>query len=236
MKTVKKKVVLLLTCLLIACLTLAAFAETKITVSGTGVVLIPADTAVVTLGITVQKSDVLDAQNEVNAKIEAIRSALIAAGFEKEDINTDRLSIRAVYDYSQEGERIVGYNAQSYLAIRTLDMEKVGEIIDIAFTSGANTLNDIVFSASESAEADKESLTLSVKNAMEKAETIASAAGLKITGIESITESYSYRGDSGVNSFYKTAAAEDSAAGVATTVQAAKISVTANVNVIFTAE
>lgn len=232
----KKRVIILLTCLLMACLTATAFAETKITVSGVGEALIPADTAVVTLGVTVQKNDVLEAQNEVNTKIEAVRSALIAAGIAKEDINTDRLSIYAVYDYSQEIERIVGYNAQSYLAIRTLDMEKVGEIIDISFTSGANTLNGIAFSASDSSSAEKDSLTLSVKNAMEKAETIASAAGLKITGIESISESYTYRGDSGVNSFYKNAAVAEDAASASTTVQAAKISVTANVSVVFTAE
>lgn len=217
------------------CLCAPALAETQITVTGTGETLVPADTAVITLGVNVQKADVLEAQDEVNVKIENMRVALIESGIAKENINTDRLRIYAVYDYSQAVEKIVGYNAYSYLAIRTTDMDVVGNIIDVAFQNGANTLDGISFSASDSEDAEKESITLAVKDAMAKAEIIAAAAGLEIKGIESITESYSYSGDSGINAFYKNAMAEDSVGGGSTMVQAAKISISANVSVIFIA-
>lgn len=229
--------------LLIACLiALVAFAacadgETEISVNGSGEVLVAADTAVVTLGVTTQNKDVLEAQNTVNAAIEKIRAALIEKGIKKEDINTDRLRIYAVYNYLDGVEQLNAYNASSYLAIRTTDMDMVGTIIDIAFEAGANTLNDIVFSASDTEEASAQALTAAVKDARSKAEIMAAAAGLKITGIESITESYSYSGDSGLNAFYKNASADAAQAeGASTLVQAAKLQVSASVSIVFEAK
>ncbi|MDO4385448.1 MAG: SIMPL domain-containing protein [Clostridia bacterium] len=210
--------------------------KTEINVNGSGEVLVAADTAVVTLGITTQNKDVLEAQNTVNAAIEKIRTALIENGIKKEDINTDRLRIYAVYDYSKDVEQLTAYNASSYLAIRTTDMNMVGTIIDLAFGAGANTLNDIEFSASDTEEASTEALTAAVKDARKKAEIMAAAAGLKITGIESITESYSYSGDSGVNAFYKNAVMADEATGASTLVQASKLKVSASVSIVFEAE
>ena len=230
---------LLLACL-IALMVFTACADekdkTEINVNGNGEVLVAADTAVITLGITTQNKDVLEAQNTVNAAIEKIRTALIENGIRKEDINTDRLRIYAVYDYSNNVERLTAYNASSYLAIRTTDMDMVGKIIDIAFGAGANTLNDIAFSASDTEEASTEALTAAVKDARRKAEIMAAAAGLKITGIESITESYSYSGDSGVNAFYKNAVMADEATGASTLVQASKLKVSASVSIVFEAE
>ena len=235
-----KKIALTLACLLVLSFAVGALAETKITVSGNGEVLVAADTAVITLGINFQDADVLKAQGEVNRGIEAIRASLLENGIQAEDINTDRLRIYAVYDYSGVTEKVVGYNASSYLAIRTQDMEKVGEIIDIAFRAGANTLDGINFSASDTEEASKDALTKSVKDARAKAETIAAAAGLTICSIESINESYSYSYDSGMNSFYKAAdmvmTEEAAMAGGRTVVQAAKLTVSSSVTVVFIAE
>lgn len=230
---------LLLACL-VALMVFTACADgkdkTEINVNGSGEVLVAADTAVITLGITTRNKDVLKAQNTVNATIEKIRAALIENGIKKEDINTDRLRIYAVYDYSNNVERLTAYNASSYLAIRTTDMDMVGKIIDIAFGAGANTLNDIAFSAFDTEEASTEALTAAVKDARRKAEIMAAAAGLKITGIESITESYSYSGDSGVNAFYKNAVMADEATGASTLVQASKLKVSASVSIVFEAE
>lgn len=225
---------------LIALLVFTACADgkdkTEINVNGSGEVLVAADTAVVTLGITTQNKDVLEAQNTVNATIERIRAALLENGIKKEDINTDRLRIYAVYDYSKDVEQLTAYNASSYLAIRTTDMDMVGTIIDLAFGAGANSLNDIEFSASDTEEASTEALTAAVQDARRKAEIMAAAAGLKITGIETITESYSYSGDSGVNAFYKNAVVADSAEGASTLVQASKLKVSASVSIVFKAE
>ena len=184
--------------LLIAVFLLAAasstIAETKITVSGTGEVRVSADTAVISLGVNARDKDVLKAQQNVNETIAAIRKALIGQGGKEEDINTEFINIYAIYDYQNDQEQLSAYNASSTLAIKVTDMEKVGTLIDAAFAAGANTLNGISFSASDTEEAKAEALQKAVEDTQKKAEILAQASGLKISGIETISEQgvYSY--------------------------------------------
>ncbi len=214
----------------------SALAETRITVSGSGTTLVNADYAMVTLGVVHMEKDVLKAQEKVNSAINAIRAALIESGVAKEDINTDQVRINARYDYSGSIEKIVGYSASSYLVIRTNDMENVGSVIDVAFEAGANTLDGIEFFAENTDPAREESLIFAVTDASKKAQIIAKAAGLTITGIESISEGYSYTSESPRNAVFKNAVMEDSAAFGQTVVQSAKLSVQASVTIVFTAE
>ena len=106
-------------------------------------------------------------------------------------------------------------------------------MIDAAFEAGANNLNGIEFSASDTSEAKAKALELAVEDAITKAEILAAAAGMKIAGINSIQEGGVYSYDRGVGYITKNmeAAAMDSAAG--TIVQSAKLAVTANITVIF---
>lgn len=228
-----KKIPALMLSVLLVLSVFSAVAETSINVSGSGEVLVNADYAIVTLGVVSVQKDVMKAQNAVNSAINKIRSALIESGVQKEDINTDQIRIRANYDYSDSQEKITGYNVSSTLSILTKDMDNVGAIIDLAFENGANTLNGIDFYAENTDEARKEALTLAVSDARMKAEAIAAAAGLKITGIERISESYSYTQESAKNAVFS---ADAETMGAATIVQSAKLTVQASVNIEFIAE
>ena len=231
-----RKLFAILLALALTCVASCALADTKITVSGSGNTQVPADTAIVTLGISARDKDVLKAQQKANETIAAIRAVLAENGVAPEDINTGYLNIYAIYDYSSDMEEISAYNANSTLAIRLSDMTVVGQVIDLAFGAGANMLNGIEFSASDTDEARASALKEAVRDARAKAEILAEAAGLKITGIEVISEGATYSYDSGLNNFRKeVAAAEDAASGSTTVVQAAKLQVSATVTVSFTA-
>ena len=216
----------------------AALADTKITVSGSGEVRVSADTAVISLGVNARDKDVLKAQQKVNETIAAIRSALLAAGVKEENINTDFINIYAVYDYREDQEQIVAYNATSTLAIRVTEMESVGSVIDVCFAAGANTLNGINFSASDTAEAETEAMKKAVAAAKSRAEVLAEAAGLKISGIDVISDSgvYSYSNTAG-NMVEKGFGVEEAEADFGgTVVQSAKLIVSASVTITFEAE
>ncbi len=212
----------------------AAAAETTLTVSGTGEVRISADTAVISLGVNARDRDVLKAQQKVNESIAAVRSALAAQGVKEENISTEFINIYAMYDYQNDQEQLSAYNASSTLAIMVTDMDSVGALIDAAFAAGANTLNGITFSASDTEEARAEALKEAVADARKKAEILAEAAGMTITGIETVSEGgvFSYENDMG--NVRAKGMAEESAAG--TVVQAAKLIVSANVSVTFEAK
>ena len=237
MNQVLRKLSALLLVLAVLCAASLAAAETKITVTGTGETQVSADTAVISLGVSARNKDVLKAQQEVNETIAAIRKALTEKGVPEENINTDYISIYAVYDYEGDAEQLKAYSASTTLAVKVEKVEDTGMLIDAAFGAGANTLNGISFSASDTAEAESASLKEAVAKARAKAEVLAEASGLKITGIEVISEGgvFSYGNDTGNFSAKRMEMAEaDEASG--TVVQAAKLIVTASVTITFKAE
>ena len=228
----KKIASLLLAILIISLTPTFASADSEIRVTGTGEVLIPADTAVVSLGVSAADKDVRTAQGMANEAIAAIRSALIEGGIAEEDINTDYINIYAMYDYSAGSEQITGYNANSTLAIRVKNIDRVGEVIDLAFGAGANTLNGINFSATDTTAAKEKAMRLAVLDAQAKAEVLADAAGLQLRGIEDVAEQNTYSYDKGVMNNFDVA--EAAAAG--TVVQAAKLTVSSSVVISFKAD
>ena len=235
-----KKLIALFVALVMVLFSVVALAETKITVNGTGEVRVSADTAIISLGVNARDKDVLKAQQRVNETIAAIRTALIEQGVKEENINTDFINIYPLYDYSNDQEQLAAYNASSTLAIKVTDMESVGTLIDVCFAAGANTLNGISFSASETEEAKTEVMKKAVTDAKKKAEILAEASGLKITGIEIISEGgvYSYQNNVG-NVYSRTTGMEEPAEveeDLGTVVQSAKLIVSASVSITFEAE
>ena len=236
MKNQMRKILALLAASVLLTACSSAAAETRIAVNGTGETRISADTAVISLGVSARDRDVLKAQQTVNENIAGIRQALLSNGVAEENINTDYMSIYAIYDYNEDVEKVQAYNASTTLAVKVTDMDSVGRLIDEAFAAGANTLNGISFSASDTDEARDESLKAAVGEARAKAEVLAEASGLKITGIETISEGNVYSYDNSVSNFSAKRMEETADTGYGTMVQAAKLIVSVTVSITFTAE
>lgn len=236
MKNPMRKILALLAASVLLTACSSAAAETRIAVNGTGETRISADTAVISLGVSARDRDVLKAQQTVNENIAGIRQALLSNGVAEENINTDYMSIYAIYDYNEDVEKVQAYNASTTLAVKVTDMDSVGKLIDEAFAAGANTLNGISFSASDTDEARDESLKAAVGEARAKAEVLAEASGLKITGIETISEGNVYSYDNSVSNFSAKRMEGTADTGYGTMVQAAKLIVSVTVSITFTAE
>ena len=229
-----RKLTALILVLVLSLSLVPSLAESTIVVTGTGETFIPADTAVVSLGVTASNADALKAQAEVNENIARIRAALTGAGLKEEDVNTGYVNLYAAYDYSGYAEKITGYNATSSLAVMVKDISRVGEVIDLAFGAGANMLDGVSFSAKDDSAAKAEALKAAVEDAKTKAAVLAEAAGFTGLEIESIQESGVYAYDSGANNFaMKAAGIEEYAGDAATVIHAAKISVNANIVITF---
>lgn len=230
-----KKMFAILLCLAILALgTGAALADgTKLSVTGNGTVLVESDLAIVTVGVQETSKDVLEAQSTVNEKIAAIKQALLDAGVEESEINTDSINIYANYDYSDNTEVIVGYTARNSLSVRTTDMDNVGSLIDAAFAAGANTLDNVQFTVQDDTQAREQALTMAVEDARRKADVLASAAGLQVASIERISEGGVSVYDSMRNYAADTVMAAEESGGAGTLVQAALVSVDATVSMEF---
>ena len=233
-----KKIMTVLLIVLLMMTTATAFAQTPITVSGTGEVRLSADTAVISLGVTARDRDVLKAQQKVNESIAAIRKALTEKGIREENINTEFMNIYAMTDYTDSMEQLSAYHASSTLAVRVTDLDSAGTVIDAAFAAGANTLNGISFFASDTSQAEEEAMRKAVADAKAKADILADAAGMQVIGIQSISEGgvYSVANQIGNVRAKGMDWAEEAEADTGTVVQAAKLIVSASVTMVFDAE
>lgn len=215
-----------------------ALAETKIKVNGLGEVQISADTAIISLGINTSDRDVLIAQKNANETIKSIRQALIDQGIEMENINTEYIHIYPIYEYQYGQEQVAAYDVSSSLAIMVTDIESVDELIDVCLAAGANTLNGIVFAASDSEEAIITAMRKAAYNAKKKAEILAETEGLKISGIEEISECSinSYGNSTGKMYEIKVKEQTEVIGGSEIVFQAEKVTISVLLNIIFTAE
>ena len=210
---------------------LGALAENAtLSVQGVGVVTLDADRATICVGVRELAPEVAEAQALVNERIGAVINAMLGMGIASEDISTNAVSIYPNYDYSGDVERIVGYVAYNSILVVTSDIESVGSYIDAAFVAGANSLDYVEFSASDTSEAGMQALRLAVQQAQKKAEVLAEASGMRLGPITDICES-----SVNVYDLPSVYAEEDagSGKGAGTQVLASQLRVTAAVNVTY---
>jgi len=220
---------------ILAMMMLCSFAladDASLVVTGSGTVYMSADQVSASLGITMTGEDLGELQKRVNETVLAICTALQEAGLEEKNISTNYIFVSPRYDYSGDVERMVGYTINNTLTIRTEEIDKIGTYIDAAFAAGANTFDSINFSVKDDSEARRRALELAVSDARAKAEVIAAASGMVLEGVDEIREvsqnDYYYNG---VTSGAKMAVTEGSAMDAGTTVRAAQVNVTANVEI-----
>lgn len=230
-----KRIISLILALLLFCLP-CAMAESntapQLTVTGSSTVYLPADSAMIMLGVRETAPNVRDAQANMNAKIAAIRAALVEMGIDNADIDTESLFVYADYNYSSGVEYVVSYSASNTLRVSVRDIALAGAVIDAAFAAGANSLDSVSFYASDDSAARDKAYADAVASALHKGEIIASAAGMRIESIASITENK-------VDTWYESsvkmnAVTMDAAAAAGTDIQASNVNVSAEVNITFT--
>lgn len=185
--------IILVLAMMLPCIALAetvAVAENAtITVTGSASVTLKADYARISVGVSSKAATVEQAANENNAAIFAVIEALKEAGVAEEDIATSNYSVYAEYDYASfGGQKLTGYNVTNQLTVIIRDMDHIGATLDKATAAGANNIYNIEFLSTKADEAQDEATVYAVQDAMRRAKLLASAAGLNLGGIKSISD------------------------------------------------
>lgn len=210
----------------------AVLAETlapTITVTGDGVSDIAPDLASLSLGVTTTGATAAEALAANSAALAAMLAQLKAAGVEDRDIQTSNLSVNpnwTSYDSSSSGPKIADFTAMNMVTVKIRKLEGLGAVLDAAVSDGANTVNGLTFGLQDPRPAMDAARTAAVEDAAAKAALMATAAGVTLGPIQSISESAGYGGPAPM---YKDAAA--SAAPVP--VEAGSLSMTASVTVVW---
>lgn len=196
-----------------------------ISVSGTGQIQAQPDEAFVSAGVQTRAQTAQDAQTTNNRQMQAVIDAVKAVGIPAKDIQTSGVSLSPVYG---ENQTLQGYEARNNINVTVEQVGQAGQVLDAAVKAGANQAGGITFGLKNDTELRNKALAAAVADARSKADAIAGAAGVKITGVEAITES-------SVNVPIPVARAPlaASAASQATPVEPGQLTVTAQVTVVY---
>ena len=175
--------------------------ETTIQVSAEARVDRAPDIAFVTAGVTEERATAKEAMAAQSAAMNGVFDALRAAGIADRDMQTSGLSLQPRYDYVEtEGrdgikrgeQKLAGYVASNQVTVRVRDLARLGETLDSLVSSGGNTLSGVNFGIDDDKEVRKEARGKAMKEAIAKAELYASAAGLRVARIVTISEGYEH--------------------------------------------
>ena len=159
-----------------------------ISVTGKGTVKLDNEKAVISLSVVTRSASVLTATEDNAKKMEAVRNSLESLGIGKENISTSSFYIQQETSYSN-GRTILGqYVVSNSINILISSIEKTGQLIDVAVKAGANQFDSLSFSAGETSDAEKQARILALRDAEQKAVTLASTSGCSVGKIISIKE------------------------------------------------
>lgn len=163
--------------------------EHTITVAASGEVSVSPDVADVYLGISVKQPSAKDARSAAATQMAAVVAAVKGLGVADKDIVTTNVSLSAVYDYSATtGSRLTGYLFSNTVKVTVRDIEAVAGVIDGAVSAGATTVQGISFRLDNPKPLESQARTLAMNDARAKADALAGAAGVHVTGVASISE------------------------------------------------
>jgi uncharacterized protein YggE len=162
----------------------------QIVTTGTGRVDVAPDVAALTLGAQAQRASAADAMAEAHRVAAAVIARWRGLGLRAEDIRTAAVGVTPLFAQPRDGgaPQVAGYRAVETPTAAITDLALVGRALDAAIAAGANQVSGITFGLRDPSRARAAALAAAVRDAREKAEIIAQAAGLRITGVERIVE------------------------------------------------
>ena len=165
--------------------------------SGTAMREVSPDLLRISLGVETQEETAALSQSNNAAKINAIKSALLANGILADDIQTSDYSVYPVTTSRKvcpvEGttcddwearwvEEIVGYKTVHMLTVESSNLDSAGTIVDSAVNAGSNKVDTVSFRLKDTTEKSlRDSLTTeAMRDAKSKATLIASGLGISV--------------------------------------------------------
>ncbi len=164
-------------------------AGSTITVSGTGRVAVEPDVADLRMGVSIARPTVDTARADAAAAMTAILAAIRAAGVVDRDIRTTLVSVQPRYDY-RDGKPpvLTGYELSNVVEVTIRDLAGLGNVIDGSLTAGATSMDGLSFRVDEPADAERAARLAAMAQARSRADVLAEAAGVAITGVSEVVE------------------------------------------------
>jgi len=160
-----------------------------ISVTGSATTTVKPDKVILSLGVQTTNNTAKTALDSNSKSMNTVLEALLAAGVTRNETSTSSFNVSPNYNYSQGRNIITGFTVTNSLQIESSKIANVSEWLDTAISAGTNTVNSIDFTQSDKklAEFKNGLIKLAIDDAKAKANFAASALGLKVLAVRSIT-------------------------------------------------
>jgi len=168
-----------------------------ISVQGTGQVDVQPDRGILTIGVSTTATTAGTAAQNNAQTSSAVITALNGIGIDNSNIQTSYYYLSPQYSYSNGVSTLTGYQVTNEFRVTVVGTGQtiqqlgttIGKVIDTATSNGANQIYGVEFTASSDAlqQARLTAVKDAALDASQQAHTIASALGVNITGVVSVT-------------------------------------------------
>jgi len=166
--------------------------QKTISIGGTGTISMSPDIGWFTASVVTQAATAAQAEQQNNDAMSKVVSAFKSAGIAEKDMQTVEFSLNPIYQDSKEPGKppiLVAYSVRQSIRVTVNDVTAVGKMLDLAISNGANEMSGVYFGLSDAKaqQAQSQALDLAVKDANDKARTIANAMGVTLVGPVSVS-------------------------------------------------
>jgi uncharacterized protein len=160
-----------------------------ISVVGSGRAFLTPEIATISIGVRTENSDAAQAVEESNTQVQTLTDTLIGMGVEERDIQTSSFNIYPNQQYDETGRPIsTTYVVENTVTVTVRDLNMLGELLGAAVEAGANQIYGITFDAEDRSEATSAARSAAVEDGRAKAEELATAAGVSLGELQTISE------------------------------------------------
>jgi uncharacterized protein len=151
--------------------------------SGTGTATVRPDEATIYLSTSGRGASLAAATNAASAAMQRVIAAMRRDGVQPADMQTSQAG------GGRDGHGADPWRARQSLTVTVRSAARTGKLMADAIAAGATATSGPDFSQSDQQAGRAQAIARAVANARSEADSAAAAAGLRITGVRSITES-----------------------------------------------
>ncbi|QHS10703.1 SIMPL domain-containing protein [Sinimarinibacterium sp. NLF-5-8] len=166
-------------------------APASIAVSGHGEVNTLPDRARLSLAVDALDANVKTAESQVNIVVRRYLDALKKLGIDSQHISTTSVSIQPeyVWDDKTRKQNLVGYRARRDIQLHIHDLDQLAGILLSATEAGVNHIDPPQLESSQASQLALQALARAAQDAQAKAQTLATALGVKLGSARAVSES-----------------------------------------------
>ncbi|MBS9852351.1 oxidative stress defense protein [Vibrio alginolyticus] len=152
-----------------------------VTTTGYGEVTATPDMATFSVKVVETTMTAEQAKLSVDKTVEEFLKSLSDAGLSKDNITSSNLYLAPQYHYPKSGKaELVGYRASRSIDVTVTDLKNLNQYLDMALEAGINQVDNIQLKVSNQAEYQQKARMAAIKDAREKAGSLATGFEKKL--------------------------------------------------------